>query len=231
MLAMIDGQIIFAIGAAIYGVYTWWAEGKKKKEQAELEKRIQENNRKAVERGEVPAPRPVTPAAPAGETSEQERLRRFLEALGVPTGTPPPPQPVRPAPQPQPAAPPRAIPAPRTAAPVPVPRPMYQPAPVVRPIPAPVRPKPQPALVPASEPRDLVRAAVSDPTTAHEQMVERFDRMGKGVDSGHAEAGPVASVRQVLPAAIAGLRDALRSPESLRAAMIAKEILGPPVGL
>ena len=79
----IPNNLIFLIVFAAVGVVNWWLERRKKQSGSE---------------GSQSPPRPQPRAggpAPGGE-SEQERLRRFLEALGVPQQpgqTPPPAQP------------------------------------------------------------------------------------------------------------------------------------------
>ena len=88
MLAAIDGQILFLVIAAIIGVINWISEKRKEKKQAEQ-----------------PEAEPNTTADRSTRESEEERLRRFMEALGVPQGTtrpPPRPAPLQPAPPPLP---------------------------------------------------------------------------------------------------------------------------------
>lgn len=110
---------------------------------------------------QAPAPPPNQPIARGGETrTEEERIRKFLEALGQPAGSAPPVAPRRRRPEPTIFSP---LP-PLTTAPPPLPQ-----APRVAPlIPPPLPPEfPAPSFTATSEPdfevRDIARQTSSEP--------------------------------------------------------------------
>lgn len=222
----INIKILGGIAAAIYGVYTWWQESKKKKEAEELEKRIRENGQRGGGQSAQPSseatlrpPSQSAPARGAGEISEQERLRKFLEALGVPSGAPPQPQPRPVQPPPQPVSRPVLVPQP---APM---RPVYQPpAPVLtRPVVPPAR------LVPPPKPRESLAPGMGGPLDEVEEKVVEF-RKAASVMVPMSDPEVVAPRRAAVTMP-ADLREVMRSRETLRAAIVAREILGPPPGL
>ncbi len=153
-----------------------------------------------------PAPRSTVPRAPA--QSEEERVRRFLEALGAPPGSQPP-APVRPR-----QVAPRAAVVPTAQAPrAKVKRSWAQPLPPLvttpegEPLP-PLMTAPKPAppmLVPAAPP--------PGPATAPRGVVRQ------------SPVQPATSPRAV------SLGEMLRGRGRARDAMILREILGPPRGL
>lgn len=212
VLADIEPKVIFVIVAIVVAVIGQWFEAQKKK-QAQGE--------------QPPAPPRRPPLQPnnMGE-SEQERLRRFLENLGVPA----------PAPQ----APPRVQPAPRPVAPpTPAPHPFAQPMPAAkRVVPAHARPpvrnipramEPQPESTKPSRP-------LEESTNAYEQVAEQYEAMAKGVvlsqmDQPPAPAAAVLTLERPQNTLNTALRAMLASPQNLRAALLAREILGPPKSL
>ncbi len=220
LAATSDGQILIYLAFAIYGVYAWWQEGRKKKEAEELEKRLRENGQLTAGPSEGPV-KPIPPArspAPTGETTEQERLRRFLEALGVPAGAPQQPAPAPPSPRPKPIAPPFQ----------PVSRPAYQPPPVVvRPAVSPARPVLRPVVEP--EPRESMRPGYGGALSEVEEKVKTFEEAA----ALPSRLRPVAPPEQLVALALAtaDVRVLMRSPHTLRAAIVLREILGPPPGL
>lgn len=154
-------------------------------------------------------PKPSAPneqRRPVSPLSEQERVRRFLEALGAPPGTEGPP-PVRPRsaapPPPVVTQTPRRLRQRKWAQPLPPLVTSPLPPPVVTEIPEPVpppvivAPPPPPLVVPIPKPRPLARAPIAVP----------------------------------LPAASPSLMQTLRTRGTVRQAIILKEILGPPRGL
>lgn len=237
LAASLDGNLIFYIAAAAYGVFAWWNDRRQKKAAEE------EAARTASQRSQNPQAQ-QRPAAQGGETSEQERMRKFLEALGVPTGQAPaqprpqsPPAPLRP-----PSAPASPTLAPRPVA-MPVPRPMVRPQtqPATKAYVPPPAPKPRPVIVneplPA-ESRDPGR--LEEPATTIESVSTEFARMhdrpmAVSTDPSIAVAAsgnaPTTSVLpQVMSAQGRLLRELLRRPESVRAAIVVSEVLGPPKG-
>ncbi|MGH8092989.1 MAG: hypothetical protein ACREIF_05900 [Chthoniobacterales bacterium] len=167
-----------------------------------------------AEKPELPSPneRPEPPSA----QSDEERVRRFLEALGVPPGSAPPP-PVRP----RPTVPRQVITPAQPKPPAKARRSWVQPLPPLVTTPKEV---PAPPLQPptAAPPSPVVIAPPAPVASA--AMPGRMVR-----------PGPVASeTRQVAPvsASTAGsLRAILRARGSLRQAIMLREILGPPRGL
>ncbi len=196
-----DFEIILYIAAAVWGVISWIRN--KKSEQSESE----------------PAPLRQAPETRAEQTqtqteaAEAERLRKFLEALGVPA-TQQPPKPVQSAPRP-------VQPQPR-----PVRRPQQQ-----RPIPQVAVRKPAPVV----EKEEMAFAGrLEEPAHSVEQVGADFDSMAKGMAmqpipelERRAEAD---GERQVQPTAVTAksIHDLLRSPDSLRSALVLREVLGPP---
>jgi hypothetical protein len=148
--------------------------------------------------------------------SEEERMRRFMEALGLPAD--------------QPSAPRQPVP----------PRPM---PPVVVAPPLPARPKPVPRPVPAPPPV-VVRSLdeLETTTLSVEQIslptlitpaVHEFETVTSAVSAIHGKAAPRREPSSLPPAASIHelLHAALSSPQQLRSAFVLREILGPPVGL
>ncbi|HEY3662054.1 MAG TPA: hypothetical protein VGL24_02765 [Chthoniobacterales bacterium] len=156
-----------------------------------------------------PTPRPNERVAPPpmrhSPESEEERVRRFLEALGMPAGTQPPP-PVRP----RQVITPTASPPPRAQRPK-VRRTVIQPL---------------PPLVTTPPPLPTVTAAPPEPV-----FVEEITRPVV-VTSLPVAAVPVLRPTASRPLAPAGsLGATLRSKASVRRAIMLREILGPPRGL
>ena len=239
-LAAIDGYLIW-IAAAAYGVVAWYNERKQKKALAE------EEARKRAE-GSAPGNTPLRPSGGV-ESSEEERMRKFLEALGVPSGPQSPP--LRPSPAPAPLKPAPTIapkPAPKPASPTLAPRPVAMPIPrpvVTRPaqVPARMAPPPRPKQ-PIQEPVSLESVdpgRLEEPASSVEQVSTDFARMHEqrmAVDtlpSIRMAAAGAAGTTSVDPRLVSAqglaLRNLLRTPESIRAAVIVSEVLGPPKGL
>jgi hypothetical protein len=223
-LAAIPGNLIFLIVMAAVGVVNWWLEKRKQNE---------------TSRKDAAPPRH---APLAGGESEQERLRRFLEALGVPQQpggaqpTPKPPAAPAPAPlrapAPQPAAvPSRTLQRPITSSQV---QRRFRPKPVV---PA---PRPVPARVPVREPEEMGYAGrLEEPAKAIENISGEFERVTVAVTMQPIEAitdastqtAPAIVTRRPNAPIIENLRLALRTPSDLRTALVTMEVLGLPKGL
>ncbi len=159
------------------------------------------------------------PRSAAKTESEAERMRRFMEALGIPQeAAPPPPQPA-----PRREVPPSPQRAPRREAPPPRPEPAAR-----NPAPEPVRERRYIANPPALPVAVAVAAGVIPATK---------------VEVGLSEIGNVAAAKQAAEAyliqpatgpeslAKGGIHDLLRNPASVRAALVLREVLGPPRGL
>lgn len=154
---------------------------------------------------DAPSPRP-TERPPA--ESEQERIRRFLEALGAPPGSAPPP-PVGPRPAPQ-----RRVVTPRAQTPPKVKRGWAQPLPPLVTIPEPVAGPAFPPPAPVSRPISPPIVTVAPPPAPPLVPLVR-----PGVF-------PAASPRPPL-----SLGELLRSAGSARQAIVLREVLGPPRSL
>ena len=201
ILATIEGQLVFIVIMAIIGLINW-VTGK-------------------LNSGGKPGPKPPptgTASAPgrANAESEEERMRRFLEALGLPSDAPPSPPKTRAA-QPQlppivsppklPNAPRREV---RPTAPVSIPQP---------------RASFRPEVVTRAETIALPQLTV--PT------VPEFETISSKVAAVPIDfpAPREESERAHGPTLNETLRAALASPQQLRSAFILSEIFGTPPGL
>ena len=190
------------------------------------------------------APRSLRPDpgdASRAET-EAERMRRFMEALGLPPDAVPPSPQRKPPTQPQrPAAP--------VSKPLSVPRPMLRKGrpldPFPRPV-APAAPQPRPHIAPPIEniqPLPTLPKTASVAETAPSMEVTSIPQMtfaepeqaiqSAAVAVGAAAKAPTRSASQEKPAGSvqAALREDLRGPDALRRAILLREILSAPKGL
>lgn len=195
-----NDTLIFFILAALALVFKWLTS---KAESSQAKKEQQEEESAQPNEQAPPALRPAP-------QSEEERVRRFLEALGMPQGTQPPP-PVRPrrvvtpsVPQTPPAQKPK------------VKRSWVQPLPplVTRPEdmglpPLESAPPPLPAVVHLEPPLPVFEEPSPPP----------------------APVLPALRIPAPRPASVLSLGAMLRSPASVRRAIILREVLGPPRGL
>lgn len=202
-------------------------------------------------RPKPPPGRDASPAPEAGE--EEERMRRFMDAVGLPPGSPPPPlvQP-RPAaanpldlPQIQPPSPRQPIPPGRLrpaqfppGSPL-VPRSAAQPAPVPSPHPAP-RPVTRPERALLGEPLRGLHApaepapvVLADPTAlpTPEALISGRHVTPAILRPQQAAAAPAKAPPPAASLLAHSLLTRLRDPVTLREAVILREILGPPKGL
>ncbi|MGI9114364.1 MAG: hypothetical protein ACR2FX_04910 [Chthoniobacterales bacterium] len=200
-----DQNTIFIIIAAVIGI-------------SRLIARIAENSREQSQRRDRQAQqsnqqRPIIAAAPK---ADEERVREFLDALGVPKEVTPPPK-VRP----------RTDIPPRPLAPIPPP-PLPTPFPPVTL--TPLREKVRKVFTPA--PKPVVTA--SSPSQTEEPSAWLRDE--QRIESAAAkfetaiQAAPELTTAAAAPAMF-NWKEALRSRESVRAALVLREILGPPKGL
>ena len=223
-------QILFLVLLAIVGLLRWISSAAEERRNREAEKR-------------TGTPPPNTPIQRAPAETEEERIRRFMEALGVPTAPPPPQAAPRQAaaPAPPPArkeAPPLTrktlpvdpFPGPRGGLPMPPvvtapapPPPLPQQPPLIPPRPSPT---PAPPRLPTRETTVLAQAKrerraadfeVSDIDTAYDDVWRSAPDAGQ--KSGAAD--PAAAV----PATLAAR---LRNRDALRDAIILREVFGPP---
>ena len=187
---------------------------------------------------ERPAPRrriqtpPGDAANPTPRTeSDEEKMRRFMEALGLPSNGVPPPQPQRPAP--------RRSSEPRSVAP-PAPRPIIRRAGPQRPA-APVpqsqpQPAPQPARRSIAAPLDiggpLPEIPKSRPMSESAPDIEVSTVVAQAAANAGSKPTPrLAAAYSTTAAGAADLREQLRDPAALRRAILLREILGEPKGL
>ena len=212
-------NILFRALLAVVGLIRWLSQVAEDRKNKEAARRQQEQN-----------PAPNQPIPRAAVDSEEERIRKFMEALGVPTTTarpepppreaapPPPPQrkpplmPVDPFPRPWPTVtrtpPPVAAPAPAA------PPPLMPPAPTAVPTTTSVQPPPLPTR---PEPLARRRAAEVDPYDVDRQLGDEDETI--------ADAGELAKNRT---AAAKSLAARLSTSQGLRDAIVLREIFGPP---
>jgi hypothetical protein len=208
-------DFLIYIAAAIWGIISW------------IRNRNASEPPTPTAQGPLPTQQRTEPRPTQRGESEEERLRKFLEALGVPANQPPP-QPVqrpKPAPQPAPVRQPT------------VPRQMERPVPrqMVPRQPQPIAPKKQAPKPLIKETDEMPLAGrLEEPAHSVEQVGADFDQMAKGIAMAPMEEVPRASevgaFTSVRVEAVSGtaLRNSLKSPEALRAALVMREILGPP---
>ncbi len=184
MLAAGFNMIYVVVAIAIIGKIKEWMDGQKKPI--------------------IPPPAERTPLEPQSilrpawaPDSEQERMRRFMEALGVPAG--------------------KQTPTPAAPAPV---RPRVE-----------ARPVRQTKVIPT-------RAHIEEPAASVENTSAEWGQMAKGITLSAMETPQAPAQSQAsLPFAIhtastaAELRTAMRTPATLRTAVLLREILGPPLSL
>jgi hypothetical protein len=171
-----------------------------------------------AEKPESPSPneRPQRPPA----ESEEERVRRFLEALGVPPGSAPPP-PVRP----RPTTARRVVTPSQPKAPPKVKRSWVQPLPPLVTTPKEV-PAPAPPPVMSAPPPPVVVAVPSAPAPVALPALRPTAVSPRMAMSGATQAAP-----PLATGALGSLGAILRTPVSVRQAILLREILGPPRGL
>lgn len=214
LAANIEGQLLVLVLMVIFGIASWIGNKLNEKKQPPQTPR---------------APGEPPPRRDAAE-SEEERMRRFMEALGLPTD-----QPASPPQQQRPPAPQRPVERPRSGPPpippIVVPPPFFMPA---RPRPKQIAPPPIPAerSLDELETTSLPVEQITLPELVTSEVHE-FETVTSSITAAHTrapllrEAAPVSSASSVH----ALLRAALSSPEQLRSAFVLREILGPPPGL
>lgn len=229
ILAAIEGNIIALIVFAAVGVINWLLQ--KKEEQSP-------DRPQSSERERPPEGMSGTESAtPSGKSQDDERLRRFMEALGLPTDQSPPPtqRPQAPVPPPLPRTIPRA-PAPQARrafdpATQTVPRPFRQVMPQPPPLPqrehsldeadAPTLPVQQIALPLLETP------ALPEFITVSSRIAAAAGLAG----SAEPETDAYREHTTLPPAGQGRLTELLRSPDDLRRAILLREVLGPPRGI
>ena len=161
---------------------------------------------KAVEEKEK-TERPDVPDQPiprGGESqTEEDRIRRFLEALGQPPGTAPPPK----------VAPKRWVPPT-----------VFSPLPPLTTAPPPLPPEPVPAYVPPAPPPLPMAERIFTPAIVQETEFEVRDVVMQS-------SSELSAYNRPMEAAPSSMRAKLASPQGLRDAIILREIFGPPRSL
>jgi hypothetical protein len=159
-----------------------------------------------------PSPRPVS-RPQVQQESEEERMRRFMEALGMPaTGAAPPRKVVRTTVQV------------KTRPVISIRRKETPPAPVQEPPPAQAQPPPMTPPAPMEAfPSPVLPAESSFPVTEPEPAEPSQPAL--------PVAPPPVMAARTEPVRPFDIRSLLRSPDSMRAAMVLREIIGPPRGL
>ncbi|MDQ3622557.1 MAG: hypothetical protein M3463_08725 [Verrucomicrobiota bacterium] len=221
MIASVEATIIYLLIAAAIGVINWLANRKSETQNPPPNH--------PPEPGSSPTfPRPVQ-RTPRPDDSEDERVRKLMEALGLPSDQPPPQSPPRPARSAPPPLPPRRERPERTPAPRRVER--RAPGPVARPA------EPSPATLRETVPRvpepPQLPALHVDALPEIHTLASTISASGPGASSGpESDAYALSAQRQQQPILrAASLREGLRSPADVRRAILLREILGPPKGL
>ena len=201
-------QILFLILVAVVGGIRWIVQAAENRKNAEAEKRT----------GTSPPPNAPVQRAPA--MSEEERVRRFMEALGVPTSTSP-----APTVQPRPATP-TAEPPKRQLPIDPFPRGSFErkplPEPVFAPPPRLTQETPPPLPPPTPTALPLPRRIPARVEAAEFFEVQDLDR-ATVVDVPSAATKPLEGTNMSIP-----LAGRVASSEGLRDAIILREVFGPP---
>ena len=219
-------QILFLVLLAIVGLLRWISSAAEERRNREAEKR-------------TGTPPPNTPIQRAPAETEEERIRRFMEALGVPTAPPPPQSQQQQAPPPPPrkeaprptrkTLPVDPFPSPRGGLPIP---PVVA-APAPPPMPQPPRPliPPRPSPTPAPPPLPTRETTVLPEVPVGRRGAD-FDV--RDIDGGYedvwrsAPGGRKAAAADPAATMPATLAARLRNKEALRDAIILREVFGPP---
>jgi hypothetical protein len=220
-------NIYFLLLIAVVGLIQWIMRIVEEQKNAEAEKRAGNPPPQAA----VPPPRGRQTTSTA-TTPEEERVRKFMEALGVPLDAPPaaPPPPRRPEVAPRQAAPPPPAqqqqpprrPKVRPIDPFPVPRTTSRPPPApVQPPPAPRYEKPPQLPTVETTMFQPSRMAPSFPSTSEPDAYE--------LEAMSPYERAEAAARGAQPANT--LAERLASGEGLREAIVLREIFGPPRSL
>lgn len=199
-------NIFFLILVAIVGLIRWLVQAKENKRNAEAERRSA-------------PPATAVPSAPKVPSTEEERVRKFFEALGVPVETAPPPKvPSRR------VVTPTAAPADRKFLPV-------DPFPVSRgrattptsgpstPPPLPVAPAPVPQVTRPAQITVSKKAAIAMPKSMPSSEFEIQDFDAYAIDSSTESPAENSLVSR------------LATRQGLRDAIILREIFGPPLSM
>lgn len=196
-----DQNIIFIIVAAVIGISRLIA---RISENAREQKQREEMRRAAVQRQQAP------PSRPEVKTDDQ-RIRKFLEALGQPANAAPPPKV-----QPRTNLPPRPL--------LPVQSTIAQ-----RSLPGRPTWKEIKRRMVVQQPTTPAQEIVSVSTPAQTNEPGAWMREEKKIDLPAKSETPRPPT--VITGAVLDWKTALHSPDAIRSAVILREILGPPRGL
>ena len=200
-------NLLFLALVAIVGIIRWAVQAAENKRNAEAARHAN--------------PQPSAPIQRAPAETEEERIRRFMEALGVPKGEPPPVRKTTP-------RPPRKI-MPVDSFPIPRGGDLLPPVPPPLPVPVPDQARtperPTPSL-PLPTPQTSMLAPVQrEPVETPEFVVEEDTRHLDAL----ADAIPLATLpNEGRTPTRTGLAARLATAEGLRDAMVLREIIGPP---
>ena len=173
-------------------------------------------NKKNAEAARRDSPAPAMPVQRAPAESEEERIRRFMEALGVPKGTVPPPRKVT-------SRPPRKI---LPVDPFPLPRPIEQLSPPVAAQPVETTPT---MSVPDPIPMPPITVFAESPPQPTAPAI--FTVQGSATPLTPAAVAAVPPSGVVAPQttrALTGVVARLGTSQGLRDAIVLREIFGPP---
>ena len=214
MIAAIEVNLIVVLIAAAVGIVNYFVDQKKKNDGNQL---------------------PPDPASPekrpvvTNRQSEEERLRKFLEALGVPTAPPPPSRPHQQNPAPVSAQRPHGL------EPQPQRPPVYQRPQRTAPVQSPRPGVPDPVLQKKQEPKRLLEPiGVVEQTRgfdAHAMPVNLAFPETRIVERHATEAKSADGSFEISTPSAQDIFKALQSPQNLRTLILLREILGPPPGL
>ena len=210
-------QIFFLILLAAVGLIRWILQAAEEKRNAEAAKRA------------APNQQPNAPVERAPARTEEERIRRFMEALGVPTTAAPPKAPPREVRPKKPREAKRKVmpvdpfPVPRTRLPAPPVVTTSAPPPPVLAEPTPA-PAPPPIVTSAPAVTRLERTAPEFEVAEIDWQAEEAAQTSSATDAG-------ALVREDVVAFERSWATRLATPESLRDAIVLREIFGAPRGM
>jgi hypothetical protein len=214
-------QIFFLILLAVVGLVRWLSQVAEDRKNAEAERQA---------RG--PAANVPTPVMRAPAQTEEERVRKFMEALGMPTSSAPPP-PVQPRPAERKVAQPNRkfmpvdpFPVPQVRRPQEPPPVVVAPPPVVQAPPAPVAPPPLPRRETTvfTEPLRPTATPRRSSATFEVQDLDAAAAEEQGRDAGLTTSGRAAKQSSDVTSVAGRLANA----QGLRDAIVLREIFGPP---
>ncbi|MDB6152943.1 MAG: hypothetical protein JWL90_1396 [Chthoniobacteraceae bacterium] len=210
ILASIEGNLLFLVVVAVGGLINW----------------LTKKDDKPVEKPKIESPRAQPMRSAPGADSEAERMRRFMEALGIPNHEAPPPPVKRREPPQMPAPMPRIEPRGTVVSPWPVPVKRQR---------TPVPPAPKKSQAPAYVPPPVPVEKIAIPELKTPAL-PAWDTVSSHVsaipfEASHADMRDAYKGESAVDQPIERLRDLIKSPADLRAAILLREIIGPPRGL